>query len=368
VAAVPNLASAAGWLTISQSSWLIVNQPAAGYAACIKGQQSWRDRRREQRHSVAVRSVCVWLNKRCHRKKPLGAWLILGAGGGKPGTGTTCSTWASPLQLHRLTHAQMPLTSLNCGVIKTNKKSQYFQRGSRSPRQLCMGSNWWRHWAKLGVCRSLSLDCCINLSALQCSTTFPFSFLYLPSWVSLSLSLSLSTSRHFHTEAWQRNDLERVSLVNKKQVPIVEMIESRKTHKYHTQVKSKEVHGAWGRRSFGREHCVVKQKGKGMVVHRAFVWKQLHASFTHNSTYSKKGFLSYLPRSTNRSKWPNMAIPVLFLWGWVWQHVISYLQAIHCTVDHTQEHHSPDGLHDDGALVHLLPGRRMLTRVSEQIQ
>jgi len=46
VAAVPNLASAAGWLVISQL--------LAADAACIKGQQSWREGGSEQRRSVAV--------------------------------------------------------------------------------------------------------------------------------------------------------------------------------------------------------------------------------------------------------------------------------------------------------------------------
>lgn len=38
--------------------------------------------------------------------------------------------------------------------------------------------------------------------------------------------------------------------------------------------------------------------------------------------------------------------------------VISYLQAIYFMVHHKQEHHGADGLHSNGAIVHLLPVSR----------
>lgn len=50
-----------------------------------------------------------------------------------------------------------------------------------------------RHWAKLGARCWVSLDCCINLSALQCSSTSHLPFL-APSSSPLSLSSSLSQS------------------------------------------------------------------------------------------------------------------------------------------------------------------------------
>lgn len=36
---------------------------------------------------------------------------------------------------------------------------------------------------------------------------------------------------------------------------------------------------------------------------------------------------------------------------------VSYLQVIYFMVDHKQEHHSTDGLHNNGAIVHRLPVR-----------
>ena len=69
--------------------------------------------------------------------------------------------------------------------------------------------------------------------------------------------------------------------------------------------------------------------------------------------------------STNRSISPNMAISaprgceVTRAMT-----VISYLWAIYFTVDHKQEHHRADGLHNNGAIVHLVPVRGVLTQGS----
>ncbi|TNN25915.1 hypothetical protein EYF80_063949 [Liparis tanakae] len=78
VAAVPNLASAAGWLTISQLISLIGNQSAAN-AGGIKGAEL-QENGRVSRH-VLRSARCA---KTCVQTKPHGDWLILGAGGGNP--------------------------------------------------------------------------------------------------------------------------------------------------------------------------------------------------------------------------------------------------------------------------------------------
>lgn len=107
---------------------------------------------------------------------------------------------APPARCHRcVCRAQMSPKSLILGLnVRIFGCDCFFvflfvffqKRGGRSPGQLCMDTRWWRHWAKLGVCCWLSLDCCINLSALQCSTTsLPLLFPYLPPpFLSLSLS------------------------------------------------------------------------------------------------------------------------------------------------------------------------------------
>lgn len=97
---------------------------------------------------------------------------------------------------------------------------------SQSPGQLCMDTSWWSHWGKLGVCCWLSLDCCINLSALQYSTTsLPLLFsLPPPPFLNPSLSLSLfSITLHSHTAVLEHGSgakrrSEGGSVVNKELV------------------------------------------------------------------------------------------------------------------------------------------------------
>lgn len=92
------------------------------------------------------------------------------------------------------------------------------------------------------------------------------------------------------------------------------------------------------------------------------VWRQLHASFTYKSTYSPKG-ASYPPPSFWKPVWTWLSQPCSREVVGVMT-VILYLWAIYFMVDHKQEHYSTDGLHYNGAIVHLLPVRRMLTQGS----
>lgn len=60
---------------------------------------------------------------------------------------------------------------------------------------------------------------------------------------------------------------------------------------------------------------------------------------------------------------PNTALSAQCSWGCevmglMMTAVISYLQAFYFMLHHKQEHHSADGLHSNGAIVHLLPVSR----------
>lgn len=132
-----------------------------------------------------------------------------------------CSSSALPPPASRTAHPQQhrlpSVPSTHSELInKANFRIKFCfvfgvfsERGSRSPRQPCMGTSWWRHWAKLGVCCWLSLDCCINLSALQCSaTSLPLLFSLPP----FSCSLLSTSLLHSHPGAWQWNELGGVNI------------------------------------------------------------------------------------------------------------------------------------------------------------
>lgn len=188
------------------------------------------------------------------------------------------------------------------------------ERGSQSPRQPYMATSWWRHWAKLGVCCWLSLDCCINLSALQCSTSsLPLLFFLA------SPSLPPSSLPHSHTSVLERGSetslrvggwVGRYKMKSKSLDCLhVLMIDIRRARLKIQKAQwgggraaavggggvwgSSQNFEMWQKRKWvrGKEGGCSNWSG-----HLHSVWGQLHTSFTYNPTLSK--MVSYPPPPT----------------------------------------------------------------------